>query len=175
MAINFKENPGQATVINLSWGISKLDIAMFIRKVANDVVSLDGEFNEKYPGAASRLGDLFYDLGHQGRDFEEFPKSLEISGPAEEIAIKKFLSFERSSLEVSTTVSEFLCQIVPTVAGFLREHPSYQTTGKKDYEKDISALEDIVAKTRSWQAKIRVDPDYGKYYLLDKISYSLPS
>ncbi len=135
-------------VIDVNWYASKEPLSVFVRLLYNHAfssVNRDRLYRET-PSGYFPLDGFIYDLGHNGRGFDEFPKVVRIEVPD----LKEIAGAE---LEVDMPVADFVTQIKSQIEDFVMAHEFAQAR-PQSYEATMKVFDILAREAGDQKVKI---------------------
>lgn len=156
-------------VLSVNWRASKEPLARFIRAVYDRMPRAGDSFYREIPEHGVPVEGLIYDLGHNGRGFDEFPYTvaLEVSNP-HEIPLPYSLD---TGLEVDMSVADLVRQIKSQIEDFVMSHPFAQNN-PKPYEASMKTLDVLAQRAGNQKVKIIFGTDYGNNREIESLQIS---
>ena len=156
--------------VEVSWHASKLNLAGFFRSVCDGLNSNGVDLGQ----SGMIIEGFIYDLGHNGRGFDDFPRAITLELPdVSRPKTSERVEPEKQELEVEMSVSDLLEQFKALIFPYLQSHRYYKET-PSSLDSIMRAIEAMKEHSSGWKGKVLLHPQYGGKYEVKSIMLIYP-
>lgn len=141
MSISPQEMPSAVTQIELNWRASKEQLARGLRRLMETDYGEDSKLSKQ----AGWVESLLYDLGHNGRGFDDFPYTVDVIF-ASSVELKKEGGYEE--LKASVPLADLVQSVAESVQQYLDTNPRWKVKWVNDVVEALTVLQDVAGDKR---------------------------